>query len=99
MGGAAARSAQNWLEKINGLLGIVARETPQKAAQTAGSDAAEEAFAREVEDLLRQRAEARAQRDFQRADAIRDQLVGMQVEIMDAPEGTRWRRQISNPVS
>lgn len=99
MGGATAQSAQDWLDKINRLLGIVAQETPRKTAQTAGSDAAEEAFAREVEDLLRQRAEARAQRDFQRADAIRDQLAGMQVEIMDAPEGTRWRRQISNPVS
>lgn len=97
--GAAARSAQNWLEKINDLLGVVEQETPQEAAQTTDSAAVEDAFARQVEDLLGQRADARAQRDFHRADAIRDQLAEMQVEIMDAPEGTRWRRKITSSVS
>ncbi len=107
IGGAAGRSATDWLTKINDLLGIVRQETQQAAQQTtslepaqgARSDTAENAFTQEVEELLRQRAEARAQRDFQQADALRDQLAGMQVEIMDGPEGTRWRRKITSPVS
>ncbi len=97
--GAAAQSAQDWLEKINGLLGIVEQETAQESAQTLDSAAGKDAFSQQVEDLLRQRAEARAKRDFQQADALRDQLTGMQVEIMDGPEGTRWRRKITGPVS
>lgn len=99
IGGASARSAKNWLGKINDLLGVVQQETPPDAAQASDAAAAEDAFSRQVEELLRQRAEARAQRDFQRADALRDQLAGMQVEIMDAPEGPRWRRKDAGPVS
>ena len=40
-----------------------------------------------------ERAEARKAKDFSRADAIRDRLSGMGVEIMDSPEGTTWRRK------
>lgn len=43
-----------------------------------------------VEDLLQQRQAARRDRDFAAADAIRDRLVGLGVEIEDTPAGTRW---------
>jgi cysteinyl-tRNA synthetase len=45
----------------------------------------------EMEDLVRRRDEARAAKDFTRADAIRDQLVAMGLEVMDAAEGTKVR--------
>lgn len=38
-------------------------------------------------DLQRQRAEARAQRDFALADAIRDQILAAGFEVSDAPVG------------
>ena len=40
--------------------------------------------------LLAERASAREERDFGRADAIRDQLTGLGVELADTPDGTRW---------
>ncbi|WP_067928193.1 cysteine--tRNA ligase [Alicyclobacillus shizuokensis] len=43
--------------------------------------------------LLEERREARARRDFARADAIRDQLAAMGVTIEDTPQGTRWYRR------
>lgn len=42
--------------------------------------------------LLREREAARADRDFARADAIRDQLAAAGISIEDGPTGTRWRR-------
>jgi cysteinyl-tRNA synthetase len=45
----------------------------------------------EMEELVRRRDEARAAKDFAQADAIRDQLVAIGLEVMDAPEGTRVR--------
>jgi cysteinyl-tRNA synthetase len=43
-----------------------------------------------VENLLQQRREARAQRDFARADTIRDELTRLGIVIEDNAQGTRW---------
>ncbi|MEO5811949.1 MAG: cysteine--tRNA ligase [Rhodanobacter sp.] len=43
-----------------------------------------------VEDLLRERREARKHRDFARADAIRDELAALGIAIEDSAQGTRW---------
>ncbi|MBW3562389.1 MAG: cysteine--tRNA ligase [Actinobacteria bacterium] len=47
-------------------------------------------FAPLVEDLLGRRAEAREQRDFDRADAIRDVLTRSGVIVEDRPDGQHW---------
>ena len=41
--------------------------------------------------LMAERDEARAAKDFAKADAIRDRLEAMGLEVMDTPEGTRVR--------
>jgi cysteinyl-tRNA synthetase len=43
-----------------------------------------------VAGLLEQRAQARADKDFARADAIRDQIKTAGIEIEDTPTGARW---------
>ncbi|MCW2851462.1 MAG: cysteinyl-tRNA synthetase [Nocardioides sp.] len=43
-----------------------------------------------VAGLLEQRAQARADKDFARADAIRDQIKAAGIEIEDTPAGARW---------
>ncbi len=43
-----------------------------------------------VESLLAERQQARKTKDFARADAIRDELVSMRVEVMDTPQGPTW---------
>jgi cysteinyl-tRNA synthetase len=45
-----------------------------------------------IEGLIREREEARAARDFARADQIRDDLAAEGVILEDSPEGTTWRR-------
>jgi len=47
----------------------------------------------EVQRLVEQRSAARAERDFARADAIRDKLSGMGIVIEDTPHGAVWHRK------
>jgi cysteinyl-tRNA synthetase len=47
----------------------------------------------DVEKLIQERIQARARRDFQRADAIRKELEGRGIVLEDSPTGTRWRRK------
>jgi cysteinyl-tRNA synthetase len=42
--------------------------------------------------LLDERSEARARRDFSRADEIRDELLDLGIVVEDTPEGPRWSR-------
>ncbi|KUG58305.1 cysteine--tRNA ligase [Serinicoccus chungangensis] len=53
-------------------------------------DHAGEVLAALVQDRLDARAQARADRDFATADAIRDQLTALGVVIEDTPAGARW---------
>ncbi len=49
----------------------------------------------EIEARLAQRREARAAKDFARSDAIRDELIGAGVEVMDGdPLGWDWRIEL-----
>ena len=43
-----------------------------------------------VVELLRERQEARAAKDFARSDAARDELAALGVEVRDTPEGPVW---------
>jgi cysteinyl-tRNA synthetase len=47
--------------------------------------------AAEIEALISERNQARAQKDFARADEIRDHLLASGVELEDTREGTRWK--------
>ena len=43
-----------------------------------------------VAGLLEQRAEARAAKDYARADVIRDQIKAAGIEVEDTPTGPKW---------
>ena len=46
----------------------------------------------EIEELVKQRDEARANKDWATSDKLRDQLKEMGITIQDTPQGTRWTR-------
>jgi cysteinyl-tRNA synthetase len=45
----------------------------------------------EIEDLIEQRKEARLQKEWSRADEIRDQLLAKRIELKDSADGTTWK--------
>lgn len=52
----------------------------------------EELLDEEIDALIQERNEARRNRDFKRADEIRDQLLSMNIILEDTRQGTRWKR-------
>lgn len=46
-----------------------------------------------IEALVKQRDAARAARDFETSDRLRDQLKEMGIILEDTPQGTRWRKK------
>jgi cysteinyl-tRNA synthetase len=51
-----------------------------------------EAVDTEVERLIGERQAARERRDFARSDEIRQQLLGMGIQLDDTKDGARWKR-------
>ena len=65
------------------------------AAQALQKKQAEEAAASadpEIDALVAARTEAKKAKNYAEADRIRDRLKEMGVEIIDTPQGTKWRR-------
>lgn len=67
------------------VLGI--SEVPEPQNSDGPADAA---LGKLVETMLSSRAEAKASKDFARADAIRDQLASVGVHIEDTAQGAQW---------
>jgi cysteinyl-tRNA synthetase len=57
------------------------------------ADDAAELSGEEIDKYLTDRDAARARRDFETADRIRDELAGLGIAIEDGSDGTRWRRR------
>jgi cysteinyl-tRNA synthetase len=68
------------------LLGLL-QQDPESWFKLTGGHTVDAA---QVDALLAARREARAARDFARADAIRDELTALGVAIEDGAQGTRW---------
>ena len=45
-----------------------------------------------IENLIRQRADAKKAKNFAEADRIRDELKAQGIEVTDVPGGAKWKR-------
>lgn len=70
------------------LIGIL-QDAPEKWLGFVDSD---DEDAGRIEGLLEERQKAKADKNFARADEIRDQLQAEGIQIEDGPNGTTWRR-------
>jgi cysteinyl-tRNA synthetase len=73
--------ALDLLERFDRVFDVLRPSAPAVGLSDAGIDA-----------LIAERAQARARRDFARADQIRQQLAGQGVILEDTKGGTRWKR-------
>ncbi|RKZ34622.1 cysteine--tRNA ligase, partial [bacterium] len=74
---ADAEYAIQTMDRINSVLGVLKK--------------AEAKLPQEIMDLIKEREKARQQKDFAKADQIRDKLTEMGIELKDTPDGTKWR--------
>jgi cysteinyl-tRNA synthetase len=77
----AARNALASMDEVMGLLSV-AREGLE----------VDDDFASEIASLIAEREAARTDRDFARADGIRDELAERGIVLEDSAGGTRWKR-------
>ena len=70
-------------------LNLIPAAEALKAKQQAEAQASADP---EIDALVQARTEAKKARNFAEADRIRDQLKAMGVEIIDTPQGTKWRK-------
>jgi cysteinyl-tRNA synthetase len=69
---------ENVLKVINAVIGVMDLEPRERDE--------------EIEAMVKERAQARKEKDWARADRIRDKLLDMGIEVVDAREGSIWRR-------
>ncbi len=75
-----AKVVLKFLEQINQVLGIISFQSQSPE------------LAENVEELIKQRDIARANKDWATADMLRKQLLEKGIELFDSPEGTKWRK-------
>ena len=82
MGGVQARAVEDFLRRADSVWGtfFMRREL---------------LLDEEVEKLINERQQARRDRRFQHADAVREQLLQRGLLLEDTREGTRWKRSLS----
>ncbi|MDR0366738.1 MAG: cysteine--tRNA ligase [Bifidobacteriaceae bacterium] len=73
-----------------GVLGLDPLAEPWRTESSGTSAQSDAALSQLVEDQLALRAQARANRDFATADAIRDRLTAAGIQVEDSPGGARW---------
>ena len=86
---AAAAAAASSVRAMTDVLGLDPLGEQWRQRQ-GGEGAAVAALTSLVDDLLAQRADARAHRDFAAADAIRDRLLAAGVVVEDTRDGATW---------
>lgn len=79
------------LFRAAGVLGVL-QERPEEFLDKIGGSA--EVDPEEIENMVQERSKARQEKDWDRADSIRDRLKDMGVILEDRPGGTVWRLDV-----
>jgi cysteinyl-tRNA synthetase len=85
----SALAAAGSVRAMTGLLGLDPLD-PHWAEADRSADIASGALTALVEELLVQRQEARARRDFAAADDVRNRLTAAGIAVEDSPDGPTW---------
>ena len=86
------------LDAVTGMLMILGLDAGGAAWRSGGDDQQLAAVVDGlVAELIKQRADARARKDFAAADAIRDSLAESGIDVSDTPQGPRWSVRRGDP--
>jgi cysteinyl-tRNA synthetase len=83
---------QRYLDVMISVLGVITRDPVEALESLQGRAVASAGLSPdEIDQLVTERTQDRKNKDFKRADEIRDQVDAMGVELMDSPQGTTWK--------
>ncbi|ABA87363.1 cysteinyl-tRNA synthetase [Syntrophotalea carbinolica DSM 2380] len=89
---AQVRALYDALLKLGGVLGLFVSDPAAWLKQMNLAMLATTGYTEsDIEDFIRQRQEARKNKDFARADEIRDELAAKGIQLLDGPQGTAWK--------
>ena len=81
------------LQAVESLLGLGLTSLTTDEVQRPAGDADDDLDTDAIDALVADRDRARADKDWGRADEIRDQLAELGVELLDGADGSTWRRR------
>ena len=87
---AAASQLAAQLKQLGGIIGLLGAD-PDEYLKSA-ADASDGLSDEQIGQLIAERQQAKADKDWGRADQIRDELTAAGIILEDSPQGTRWRR-------
>ena len=88
----SALRKRNDLIQAGSLLGLLQDDPEAYFKRSVGSETGDALSESKIESLIEERNQARADRDFNLADQIRQSLLEKGIELEDQRTGTRWRR-------
>jgi cysteinyl-tRNA synthetase len=89
---AEVRELRDALLKLGDVLGLFASEPAAWLKQLNLALLAHSGYTEaDMEEFIRHRQEARKNKDFARADEIRDKLAAKGIQLLDGPQGTTWK--------
>ncbi|SCX19307.1 cysteinyl-tRNA synthetase [Nitrosomonas eutropha] len=80
------------LKALGGILGLL-QQSPRQYLQHPAHPQNDHHSTEEIERMIQQRLQARKEKNFAQADALRQQLAEAGIILEDGPQGTTWRRQ------
>jgi cysteinyl-tRNA synthetase len=87
--GDSVAEAKGRLLAVAGLMGLLQQDPEQWFTHSRGGS---DISAEEIEVLIAKRNQAKADKDYAGADAVREELKAMGVVLEDSRDGTKWRR-------
>jgi len=89
---AVLRDARDKLLRLGGVLGLFGSDPSEWLARSQAEGLEATGLTpEEIEKLIAERRQARQERNFARADAIRDELAAKGIELLDSKDGTTWK--------
>ncbi|MCZ6803420.1 MAG: cysteine--tRNA ligase [Proteobacteria bacterium] len=79
------------LKHLGSVLGLL-QDKPQKFLQAKTNASGDDPDEVEIQDFIKERDDAKAAKNYEKADQIRDHLVTLGISLEDTPDGTIWRR-------
>ena len=94
-----AKEALSHIDRMDSVLGLkmietagIAQKEAEKNAAANVIDHSDDPEATEIDTLVAERTSAKKNKDFAKADEIRDTLTKRGITIIDTPTGPTWKR-------